>query len=239
MQQQSSRPLVPLHSDFKYRVDYVGLERQPVLVIDNFLVHAETLVEFAQQQGQFNNADAYYPGVRLPAPELYLYSFQRHLHRLVSDTFGMRDEWVTGVKADFSMVVTPPAELRPAQCLPHFDSTNGRELAAVHYLCDSKQGGTSLYRHRSTNYETIDAERKPIYRSSLQQELPDHLVQRRYMNGSDNFFEQIASYEARFNRLIIYRCNNLHSGNIAPDFTFDPSPRTGRLTLNTFIYARA
>jgi hypothetical protein len=27
----------------------------------------------------------------------------------------------------------------------------------------------------------------------------------------------------------------LHSGNIAPDFLFDTNPRTGRLTINTFI----
>jgi hypothetical protein len=237
MQKYISPSFVPLHADFSYRVDYVGLERQPVLVIDNFLAHAETLVDFAQQ-GKFNTADAFYPGVRLPAPELYLYSFQQHLHSLVRDTFGLRDEWVTGVKADFSMVTTPPAQLHPAQCLPHFDSANSRELAAVHYLCDSTQGGTSLYRHKPTNYETIDVARKPAYRNSLKQALPDHLVPRAYMNGSNDFFEQIASYDACFNRLIIYRCNNLHSGNIAPDFIFDPSPRTGRLTLNTFIYAR-
>lgn len=237
--QKPGLPLVPRHADFSYRIDYVGLEQQPVLVIDNFLSHAETLVDFAQQNGQFNNIDTFYPGVRLPAPKLYLYSFQQHLHALVRDTFGLRDEWVTGVKADFSMVVTPPTQLRPAQCFPHFDSTNSRELAAVHYLCDGSQGGTSLYRHKLTNYETVDAARELAYRNSLKQELPDHLVPHAYMNGSNDFFEQIASYDACFNRIIIYRCNNLHSGNIAPDFMFDPNPRTGRLTLNTFIYARA
>lgn len=231
--------LVPVHPDFNYRIDHVGNQAQPVLIIDDFLARAETLVDYADQRSVFSASDSYYPGVRAPAPELYVRAFHHHLHDLVRDTFGLRDEWVTGVKSDFSIVTTRPENLGPSQALPHYDSTNGRELAAVHYLCDEKFGGTSLYRHVSTGYETITPENLAHYKKTLELDCTKHPVSRSYMNGDNTLFQQTASYAARFNRIIIYPCNLLHSGNIAKDFVFETNPGRGRLTLNTFIYARS
>ncbi len=236
---QPFAPLVPLHPQCTHRVDFVGNQKQPVLVIDNFLAGAESLVDYAERTGGFSRADSYYPGQRAPAPELYIQTFHYHLHNLVRDVFGLQDEWVTGVKADFSMVTTPPEELTRAQALPHVDSTNGRELAAVHYLCDEAQGGTSLYRHISTGFETITPENLARYKEALNADCAINPVGPRYMNGDSPIFQQIATYAARFNRIIIYPCNLLHSGNIPENFTFNANPRSGRLTLNTFIYARA
>ncbi|HEY5806996.1 MAG TPA: DUF6445 family protein, partial [Povalibacter sp.] len=48
-------------------------------------------------------------------------------------------------------------------------------------------------------------------------------------------FERIARYEAVFNRALIYRGSLLHSVNVPNDFVPDTNPRTGRLTLNTFL----
>ena len=59
-----------------------------------------------------------------------------------------------------------------------------------------------------------------------------------YMNGSNNYFEQIAKIDAMFNRMVIYPSKILHSGNIPADFTFDPNPAKGRLTLNSFIFSK-
>jgi hypothetical protein len=60
----------------------------------------------------------------------------------------------------------------------------------------------------------------------------------KYINGDNQYYEQIGSYDAKFNRIVMYRGNVLHSANIAPDFNFDPNPRTGRLTLTSFIQCR-
>ena len=231
-------PLVPLHPQFSYRIDRVGKQLQPVLVIDEFLSRAETLVDYAESNAVFSDADSYYPGVRAEAPELYIRTFHYHLHDLVRDTFGLRDEWVTGVKSCFSVVTTKPENLARAQALPHFDSTNQRELAAVHYLCDESYGGTSLYRHQTTGYEAITPENLAHYKETLELDCAAHPVGQSYMNGDNAIFQQTASYAARFNRIIIYPCNLLHSGNIAKDFAFNSNPRGGRLTLNTFIYAQ-
>ena len=227
-----------LHKNFRYKVDYVGNERTPVLIIDDFIVEAEALVEVAAQSKHFNNADAFYPGLRAPAPELYLEVMDFYLHDLVSGIFGLNGANITGVKADFSIVTTPPDQLKVFQTIPHFDSTKRSELAAVHYLSSGEKGGTSIYRHRATGFESVDALRANIYKKIVDAEIKNIDCEKKYINGSNEFFEQIASYEAIFNRLIMYPCTSLHSGNISSDFVFDINPRTGRLTLNTFIFCR-
>jgi hypothetical protein len=149
--------------------------------------------------------------------------------------FNLQDEKVKSIESSFSMVVTPVSELKPMQAMPHVDSFNINELASVYFLCGKEHGGTSLYRHRNTNFEYINNERFPTYSASMNESTKNKSFAKQYMNGSNEHFEQIASYEANYNRFIMYRCTSLHSGNIAKDFHFNPDPRTGRLTLNTFV----
>jgi hypothetical protein len=56
-----------------------------------------------------------------------------------------------------------------------------------------------------------------------------------YINGDTRIFEQIARAEGVFNRMLIYRRNSLHSGAIERTFVPDANPRTGRLSINSFI----
>lgn len=224
-----------LHPEFSCRVDYVGNELQPVLVVDNFLSDPAYLVDFCARHIALDRVDALYPGLRASAPENYIQLIYYYLRDTICATFAITDSMVTHVKADYSIVLTPVNQLKLTQCLPHYDSLIPSELAAVHYLCASDKGGTSLYRHRSTGFEFVDKGRASFYTEQLTSEINIAPYPQRYMNGSNELFEQIASYEAIFNRMIIYRCTSLHSGNIAPDFVFDSNPRTGRLTINTFI----
>jgi len=224
-----------LHSEFSYRVDHVGDERQPVLVVDNFLAEPHSLIDFCARNSKFNRADAFYPGVRAPAPDIYLQAIYNYLKDIIYSTFAIDDSMVRTAQTDYSMVIASPSQLKLAQCVPHYDSLISSELAAVHFLCGSEKGGTSLYRHRDTGFEYVDSSRAAIYTETLTKGINSIAYPQRYMNGSNHLFEQIASYEAIFNRMIVYRCTSLHSGNIAPDFLIDPNPRTGRLTINTFI----
>ena len=224
-----------LHPDFLYKVDWVGAERQPVLVIDNFLSEPLAAVEFCAAHAQFKRADAFYPGLRSPVPDVYLRTIYNNLKQIIYTTFSINDSMVRRVFSDYSIVTTPPNQLSLMQCLPHYDSLIATELAAVHYLCEGDKGGTSFYRHRDTGFEYIDSSRSAVYTEALASGIDSAPYRQAYMNGSNHLFEQIASYEAVFNRIIIYRCTSLHSGNIAPDFSFDADPRKGRLTINTFI----
>lgn len=224
-----------LHQDFSCRVDLVGNELQPVLVVDNFLSDPVALVEYCARHSALNKVDAFYPGLRASAPDNYIGLIYHYLRDAICTTFSIKDSMVTHVKADYSMVLTPVNQLKLPQCIPHFDSLVSSELAAVHYLCGREHGGTSFYRHRETGFEYVDHNRSATYTEKLTDGINSAPYRQAYMNGSNHLFEQIASYEAVFNRMIIYRCTSLHSGNIAPDFLFDANPRKGRLTINTFI----
>ena len=227
------------HEHFCYRVDRVGQEGEPVLVIDSLLANAESLVDYVARFGQFRLTGPGYPGVRSPAPDKYLSAFRQLLGDLIYRTFNLNEALITGAQADFSMVTTPPEHLRLPHRIPHYDSNKRPELAAVHFLCAGKQGGTAFYRHRRTGYEFVDDKRLAHYRETLESEVKQQgELPARYMNGSNNLFEQIAAYDAVFNRILIYPCTSLHSGNIPEDFAFNPDPRSGRLSINTFIFCR-
>lgn len=77
-------------------------------------------------------------------------------------------------------------------------------------------------------------------RHRLQKELRDMGVPQppSYINGDTGSFERIESIGAKFNRCLIYRCSNLHSGDIPPDYAFDTNPRTGRFTLTSFLHGQ-
>ncbi|HRH76695.1 MAG TPA: DUF6445 family protein, partial [Cellvibrionaceae bacterium] len=113
-----------------------------------------------------------------------------------------------------------------------------RDFACVHYLCDEKKGGTSIYRHKKTGIERITEDNVDYYNQAVNEEGALIQLEGSYMNGSNAYFEQIACVEAVFNRMVIYPANVLHSGNISKDFTFDSNPSRGRLTINSFLYSK-
>lgn len=227
-----------LHANFKYKIYSVGKEKTPLLVVDNFLHNPETLVQYCIDTNHFNSSESFYPGIRMPAPELYIYAIRHYLGDLIEAVFGLKkNAWKDG-RSVYSLLVTRPEHMSAQQCVPHVDSFNSGDLACVHYLCDTSKGGTSLYRHKKTGFEIINDERIARYNQIAIEEGVLNVTPKSYMNGSNNFFEEIACVDAMFNRLIIYPTNVLHSGNIAPDFDFDLNPRSGRLTLNSFIYSK-
>lgn len=234
-----SRSLIPeLHPNFAYKAYYVGREKTPLLVIDNFIKDAEGLVNYCAGIKDFNRVDTYYPGIRMIAPELYMHAIHHHLAQFFFNIFGLRPEQIAGGKAYYSIVDTPPEMLEPKQCVPHIDSFTSGNLACVHYLCDRSKGGTSLYRHKKTGLEVITKDTIEFYNQAVIDEGILHNEKKSYMNGSNDYFERIAKIDAQFNRVVIYPGNILHSGDIAPDFDFDPDPTRGRLTLNSFIYKK-
>jgi len=231
--------LIPrLHPELSYKIYNIGREQTPLLVIDNFIQDAHLLVEFCELNTQFSKVDNFYPGLRMEAPTKYLQSIHHYLVELLEGVFELPRDKMAGGKSLYSIVVTPPDQLEPIQCIPHIDSYLSGDLACVHYLCDKEKGGTSLYRHRKTGYETITSTNIDFYKECLFNEGALELEKKSYMNGSNNYFEQIAEVDAVFNRIIIYPSNILHSGNIPSNFDFDPHPATGRLTLNSFIFRR-
>jgi hypothetical protein len=229
-----------LHGSFEHTVAHIGAELAPVLIIDNFLSDPHVLIDYAAAHSQFGSvSDAFYPGLRAPIPQIYSFAVRAFLGTLIGETFGLGANRVVKELSSFSLVTTPRERLEVPQRLPHFDNTDERQLALLHYLCPSTQGGTSFYRHRATGFETIRPNRASEYMKTLDNELAQHgPPAARYINGDNVLFERIASFEAVFNRMLVYRSIALHSADIPPDFRSDANPRTGRLTANTFYYFR-
>jgi len=227
-----------LHPKISYQAYTVGREQTPLLVIDNFIKDAHSLVDYCMAINKFNKVDNFYPGLRMHAPDLYIKAVHFYLADLLGAVFGLTPDKIAGGKSLYSMVLTQPDHLERKQCLPHIDSFLSGDLACVHYLCDKDQGGTALYRHKKTGYEKITSETIDQYNQAVIDEGALDFEKKTYMNGSNNYFEQIAKIDAMFNRMVIYPSNILHSGNIPADFTFDPNPATGRLTLNSFIFSK-
>jgi hypothetical protein len=229
-----------LHDGFRRSVSLVGREQAPVLVVDNFLSRADLLVEYAATEVQFDGvSDTFYPGIRARLPAIYTFAVRAFLGELVGTTFDLAPAKVVGELGYFSVVTRPARDLGEAQRMPHADSTNPGQLAILHYLGEAAQGGTSFYRHRATGFESVDETRLPVYREALSADRRTlGPPESRYIQGDDARFERTQSCAAAFNRVLIYRSMLLHSADIAPTFAFDPSPRTGRLTANSFLIYR-
>jgi hypothetical protein len=229
-----------LHRRFQIAVQNIGADRLPVLIVDNFLSDPDVLIEFAAVHGAFDSeADTFYPGTRALMPSIYCFALRAFLGGPIAEIFGLGSSTVTGELGHFSLVTTPPARLSVLQRIPHFDNTNPRQLAVLHYLCSPEDGGTSFYRHRGTGFAFIDDARRPGYARAVRQDL-DVLgpPPARYICGDDPMFVRTAEFPAVFNRVLIYRSIYLHSADIRPGFHFNADPRSGRLTANTFFFYR-
>lgn len=230
--------LPPLHPQFRYRIDSVGNENIPVLVVDNFLHEAEALLGFAVKYGDFRNGTDFYPGIQSNVPDFYSAALYTYLREIICTAFNTTPEHISHSQSTYSMVLTPPTRLAIPQARPHTDTINKNKIACVHYLCTPEKGGTSLYRHKATGFETLSPERMDEYAQHLAQEAKDTSWQQKYINGSNQYYEEIGRYEANFNRLIMYPGDALHSASIPENFQFRPNPVIGRLTLNSFIYLK-
>ncbi len=227
------------HPDLGIRVEHVGAQRIPLLIVDNLLARPEELVDYAATQAALAPPTDMYPGLRAPAPRSYLQALRKGLTKAVNEAYSLPDLELHSAISYLCVVTTKPADLKPVQCMPHIDGTAAHGFSTVHYLCSPTYAGTSLYRHRKTGYELIPEFRHERYRSVLEQELRENpSTTQDYINGDTEMFERIASTQVAFNRLVLYPSNALHSADIDRQFKFDPDPRTGRFSVNSRIQMR-
>jgi len=224
-----------LNSNMTSSVYQLGDEKSPLLVVDDFLQDPEQLVEHACQQRYVQNSPLY-PGVRAPTPISLQSLLLNSLTQQLQEVFQLKGTKLGLPLCQYSLVTLSASQLTLLQRIPHFDSTKRDELAAVFYLFKEDLGGTSFYRHKKTGYEYIDDERRIPYFKSLESENgSDNIPQQGYINGDTTLFKRIGEQKGIFNRLIVYRRQNLHSGSISSNFVPSADPRKGRLTISIFI----
>ena len=218
----------------------LGASRSRVIVIDDFSGRRDDIVAIASAMAPFparpGNA---YPGLRRiitdqdSAAYAHVQQTLRDAARYICGTFDIHRFSLD--EASFSMVTATPDGLGPMQRVPHFDRTEPKYLAILHYLCNTPQTGTAFYRHRATGLETIRPGDADAFAAIARRELENLPAETGYIAGSTELYEQIGFVEAKPDRLVVYQGCLLHSGLIPPGMTFSDDPAVGRLTANLFI----
>jgi hypothetical protein len=232
----------PLNPRAAIRTVRIGAEQQPVIVVDDALQRPQALADYAAREVAFEPAERWrsgYPGLLGPAPLAYVETLVRALDPLIRETFGLEGAEPGQAQCNFSLVTLPPDALSLEQRLPHVDTVDPLQIAILHFLCPPGFGGTAFFRHRTTGFESLTPERLAPYEAALAGELAAGPPPAGYIAGDTPLFARTGAFEARFDRVLVYRSALLHSGEIIDPATLDANPARGRLTANIFLrYAR-
>ena len=223
-----------LAADRQTAIREIGKERLRVAVIDDCLAAPDAAIDLAAKLS-FTPIGPYYPGVRAALGADRASMLGAALGDAIDEALGLRPEKWTG-ECYFSIVTIPPGRLMPIQRMPHFDGVEETRVAALLFLARADYGGTSFYRHRTSGYETVNERRYPGYAAALEADVKRHgLPPADYIGDGAPIFEEIASFEPVFNRMLIYRGNALHCSRMKNVAALNADPRAGRLTLNLFL----
>lgn len=217
-------------------VEY-GADNNRILIIDNAFPYCDKLRNEGLSKYFVGDDTNFYPGLRAPAAADYQEQLTALLQQPVADTFGLAStaKLETTVSA-YSLPAQPPETLRPIQCIPHIDAPDENQLAVVHYLSSHPFGGTGFYRHIQSGLENVNQSNVKQYFAEVKQEaMQEGKKLIRYMNGSNTLFERIASVDFKYNRVVVYRSNCLHAGNLDATRDINANPESGRLTLNSLV----
>jgi hypothetical protein len=211
-----------------------------VVVVDEFSGDPERAARVAEALAPFPDEKAsYYPGVRrmIGRGDSDAYQYVEEIcERAAQFIAGAFD--VDGfdlLRSSFSMVSRKPSDLSDPQRAPHFDSTDQKYYALLHYLRVPAGTGTAFFRQRSTGIERVNEANVDQFVRTAQADAALLPPDSGYIRGSNQFFEQIGAVEGIVDRIVIYQGSLLHSGIIPPGMNFSADPREGRLTANIFV----
>mgnify|MGYP001822682027 FL=1 len=220
------------------KVQSVGHAGTPVIVIDDFGLDLEGLIDYACDSTEYGpDEGSMYPGLRGRLPKSYTREVMKQLYRLFFSVYSIpASQGMKAVNAFYSLITTAENELEPNQCLPHFDSNRPHYLAILHYLNEGSYCDTGLFRHRESGLERITEDCLDEY-VQIRDAYTANVDQsgRGYIKGSNDQFELYHRIDYRPNRLVVYPGCLLHSGLVNPEIDVNPDPRTGRLTANIFV----
>jgi hypothetical protein len=226
-----------LNGAAKVSARQLGTSQSTLLIIDDALLNADTIREYACTHGRFDTPEAtQYPGLNATLPVSFMTPLAAALRPLLAPAFGVPLQQAVTCHGYFGLVTLPAAALSRVQVIPHVDLIGHQRLAALLYLCDATQGGTAFYCHKASGLERLTGENFGAYKAALDADSAGGDLPCTYVQEDHPCFERIGFADARFNRLVVYNSNLLHSGMVNPAL-LSPDPRVGRLTMNVFISA--
>ena len=214
----------------------------PCVVVDDFLLEPQRLVEQAcARRAEFAvDPTNYYPGPELGLDQDIAFRLDEFFMQHVRRSLGARR--TISVSNRLSLATLAPGQLRPLQRLCHRDAQmlapgEGVAASVLYLFGDTSLGGTSFYRPTRSLDETARFLRQASAMdgaafSALTGAAPG------YLNGSNDWFEQIGSIPAAFNRAIFYDGEIFHAAQIDAPKLLSADPASGRLTMNGFFRHR-
>lgn len=213
---------------------WIGEEREPVVQIDDFAPNPESLRAIADTL-PFAPIGTYYPGLRAAATAAYFEAVGPVIFSAIREFFGGAGQ-IEVLRCYYSLMTFAPGDLMLAQRIPHVDALDDHQIAVLHYLSHDHSDGTAFFRHRSTGFETVNEPRQARYEAALQADFAKFGEPEAAYIGADNpMFEMTCEYAARFNRALIYRGKLLHCASMHAPERLSAKPRSGRLTIASFI----
>ncbi len=212
------------------------------LVIDDALRDPRGWAAWAvEQRERFAPSRHAYPGVELWLAEEAMARYAEFFAEHIRGRLGAR-RTIT-IASRLSLVTLAPHELAARQWFCHRDNRGLPPdeclAASVIYLFeDAALGGTNFYRSRRpvADTEQLVHESTTLGDDDFAQRHPE--IARGYMQGSNDWFECLASVPARWNRALFYDGGVFHSGDIRSPERMTADPALGRLTMNGFIRCR-
>lgn len=234
-----------INPNFTHQAIYIGQEKTPVFILDDFLVDTAPAINFAIEQHFSAEAvplgevkKSVFPGVRANVDGDYGNTLIRAIASVFYGFYQVPQQLtLTPVSGDYSLMTTAEQEMDLLQCIPHFDTANVYQFAVLHYLNEGDFGGTGFYRHIPTGFERVTPERVAEYLKAAQEYIDVHgNPEQKYFTHSTQHFELLETVSYKPNRVVIYPSNLLHSAFIEnPAHDINSDPKTGRLTANIFI----
>ncbi len=226
---------IRINPNARVKLRTVGVEQNPLLVIDDVLEAPEAMVEAAARASWAPPKGTFYPGVNADLPVGYLRTLLPALKPSFERAFGLPQDQALVAYGFYALATWGLERFGPLQRIPHFDQPNPMSLAMVHYLCKDQPGGTAFFRHRLSGFESVTPGRRDNYMQAVAQEIARDADRLTGFAGPDTpNYEMIDHVELRFNRLVIYRSNVLHCA-LFDGANLSDNPRTGRLTANSFF----
>lgn len=229
-----SLPSLALNPSARVSGFTVGNTGSPIVVIDDVLSNVGDIARFGRNEAVFADPDvSSYPGLNANVPNTLPTPLLTALRPILARAFGVPTTSPISGAGYFGLVTRKPEELDVIQVVPHVDAVGPRCLASLIYLCEPEHGGTAFFRHRQTGFERLTGDNIDAYNVARRAETEKGGGQS-YIVGDNSLFERIGGVDARFNRLVIYNGNLLHSGQVNPE-RLSTDPKLGRLTLNFFM----
>ena len=124
-----------INTALKPQLLYVGVQQTPVLIIDDLVLDLPALLTDAASADFQQDPHSYYPGIRAMLPRRYVIAVLNAVYQLIYQVYQIPPERrLKPQDIYYSLITTAEQDLKPLQCLPHFDSTDPYYFALLHYL---------------------------------------------------------------------------------------------------------